>query len=45
MDTREIEGLITPEQVQVLNTRYYSKVITKKGTTDQRRMCDNQPEK
>ena len=44
IDTREIEGLITPAQVQVLNTRYYSKVITKKGTIDQCRMCNNQPE-
>ena len=40
----ETEGLITAAQDQALNTRYYSKHIIKKGTTDKCRMCNNQPE-
>ena len=40
----ETEGLITAAQDQALNTRYYSKHITKQGTTDKCRMCHAQPE-
>ena len=40
----ETEGLITAAQDQVLNTRYYSKHIIKKGTTDRCIMCQTQPE-
>ena len=40
----ETEGLITAAQDQALNTRYYSKHITKQGTTDKCRMCHTQPE-
>ena len=40
----ETEGLITAAQDQALNTRYYSKHITKLGTTDRCRMCHTQPE-
>ena len=40
----ETEGLITAAQDQALNTRYYSKHITKQGTTDRCRMCHTQPE-
>ena len=36
----ETEGLITAAQDQALNTRYYSKHITKQGTTDR---CRNVP--
>ena len=39
----ETEGLITAAQDQALNTRYYSKHITKQGTTDRCRMCHTQP--
>ena len=38
------EGLITAAQDQALNTRYYSKHITKQGTTDRCRMYHTQPE-
>ena len=34
----ETEGLITAAQDQALNIRYYSKHITKQGTTDRCRM-------
>ena len=40
----ETEGIITAEQDQALNTRYYSKHIIKQGTTDRCRMCHTQPE-
>ena len=40
----ETEGLITAAQDQALNTRYYSKHITKQGTTDRCRMCHTQLE-
>ena len=41
---RETEGLITAAQDQALNTRYYSKHITKQGIMDRCRMCHTQPE-
>ena len=40
----ETEGLITAAQDQVLNTRYYSKLIIKQGTADICRMCHTHPE-
>ena len=40
----ETEGDNTTAQDQSLNTRYYSKHISKQGTTDTYRMCHNQPE-
>ena len=40
----ETEGLITAEQDQALNTRYYNKHIMKDGHTDRCRMCHSQPE-
>ena len=40
----ETEGLITAAQDQALNTRYYSKHISKQGSTDRCRMCHTQVE-
>ena len=40
----ETERLITGALDQSLNTRYYSKQISKQGTTDTCRMCHNQPD-
>ena len=40
----ETGGLITVAQYQALNTRYYSKHITKEDATDRCRMCHTQPE-
>ena len=40
----ETEGLITATQDQALNTRYYSKHIIKKESTDRWRMFDTQAE-
>ena len=41
---RETEGLITAAQDQALNIRYYSKHVTKQGTTDRCKMCHTQTE-
>ena len=40
----DTEGLIIAAWDQVLNTRYYSKHIIQKVTTDKCRMCNSQPE-